>query len=84
MILCLLSAYEDARRKRVDGLNLVECTKINKPIYAIHNVVYSLNANESHIPYRESKLTYMLKDSLGGMSRILMITYLVMLLNFTL
>jgi hypothetical protein len=37
-----LSGYEDARRKGVDGLNLVECTKINKSIYAIHNVVYSL------------------------------------------
>jgi kinesin family protein 22 len=83
MILCLLSGYEDARRKSVDGLNLVESTKINKSIYAIHNVVYSLNANESHIPYRESKLTHMLKDSLGGMSRILMITCLVMVLNFT-
>ncbi|GMY39579.1 kinesin-like protein KIN-10C isoform X2 [Fagus crenata] len=71
-----LAGYEDARRKSVDGLNLVECTKINKSIYAIHNVVYSLNANESHIPYRESKLTHMLKDSLGGMSRILMITCL--------
>ncbi|KAK7831428.1 kinesin-like protein kin-10c, partial [Quercus suber] len=71
-----LAGYEDARRKSVDGLNLVESTKINRSIYAIHNVVYSLNANESHVPYRESKLTHMLKDSLGGLNRILMITCL--------
>ena len=83
MLYCLLSGYEDARRKSADGLNLVESTKINRSIYAIHNVVYSLNANESHVPYRESKLTHMLKDSLGGLNRILMITCLVMLLIFT-
>ncbi|KAM4069014.1 hypothetical protein ACB094_12G057000 [Castanea mollissima] len=71
-----LAGYEDARRKSTDGLNLVESTKINRSIYAIHNVVYSLNANESHVPYRESKLTHMLKDSLGGLNRILMITCL--------
>ncbi|XP_030925959.1 kinesin-like protein KIN-10C isoform X2 [Quercus lobata] len=71
-----LAGYEDARRKSADGLNLVESTKINRSIYAIHNVVYSLNANESHVPYRQSKLTHMLKDSLGGLNRILMITCL--------
>ncbi|GMY07203.1 kinesin-like protein KIN-10C isoform X2, partial [Fagus crenata] len=32
-----LAGYEDARRKSVDVLNLVESTKINKSIYAIHN-----------------------------------------------
>ena len=83
MLYCLLSGYEDARRKSADGLNFVESTKINRSIYAIHNVVYSLNANESHVPYRDSKLTHMLKDSLGGLNRILMITCLVMLLIFT-
>ncbi|XP_030949140.1 kinesin-like protein KIN-10C [Quercus lobata] len=71
-----LAGYEDARRKSADDLNLVESTKINRSIYAIHNVVYSLNANESHVPYWESKLTHMLKDSLGGLNRILMITCL--------
>uniref|UniRef100_A0A7N2N7B4 Kinesin motor domain-containing protein n=1 Tax=Quercus lobata TaxID=97700 RepID=A0A7N2N7B4_QUELO len=71
-----LAGYEDARRKSVDDLNLVESTKINRSIYAIHNVVYSLNANESHVPYWESKLTHMLKDSLGGLNRIIMITCL--------
>lgn len=71
-----LAGYEDARRKSVDGLNLVESTKINKSIYAVYNVVYSLNANENHVPYRESKVTHMLKDSLSGTNRILMITCL--------
>ncbi|XP_059462605.1 kinesin-like protein KIN-10C [Corylus avellana] len=71
-----LAGYKDARRKSVDSLNLVESTKLNKSIYAVYNVVYSLNVNENHVPYRESKLTRMLKDSLSGMNRILMITCL--------
>ncbi|CAK7337316.1 unnamed protein product [Dovyalis caffra] len=68
-----LAGYEDARRKGIDGNNLVESTRnINKSIHAIHNVVYSLKANETHVPYRESKITNMLQDSLGGACRILM------------
>ncbi|KAK4836867.1 hypothetical protein QYF36_000913 [Acer negundo] len=71
-----LAGYEDARRKNSEGLNLIEITKVNKSIYALHKVVTALNANENHVPYRESKLTRMLQDSLGGKSRILMLTCL--------
>ncbi|KAK0598683.1 hypothetical protein LWI29_036983 [Acer saccharum] len=71
-----LAGYEDARRKSSEGLNLIEITKVNKSIYALHKVVSALNANENHVPYRESKLTRMLQDSLGGKSRILMLTCL--------
>uniref|UniRef100_A0A2P2KYD5 Kinesin-like protein KIF22 isoform X3 n=1 Tax=Rhizophora mucronata TaxID=61149 RepID=A0A2P2KYD5_RHIMU len=71
-----LAGYEDARRKSSDGPNFVENTKINRSIYALQNVVCSLKANESHVPYRESKLTRLLQDSLGGTNRILMITCL--------
>ncbi|EOY23230.1 ATP binding microtubule motor family protein, putative isoform 1 [Theobroma cacao] len=71
-----LAGYEDARRKSTDGVNLLENNKINKSIYALQNVVYALNANESHVPYRESKLTRMLRDSLGGTNKILMVTCL--------
>ncbi|XP_061952401.1 kinesin-like protein KIN-10C isoform X6 [Populus nigra] len=72
-----LAGYQDARRKSIDGHNLVESTRnINKSIHAIHNVVYSLKANETHVPYRESKITTMLQDSLGGDGRILMVTCL--------
>ncbi|KAK8479470.1 hypothetical protein V6N12_058142 [Hibiscus sabdariffa] len=68
--------YEDGRRKSTGGVNLLENNIINKSIYALHNVVYALNANDSHVPYRESKLTRMLRDSLGGTNKILMITCL--------
>ncbi|KAE8733912.1 ATP binding microtubule motor family protein, putative isoform 2 [Hibiscus syriacus] len=71
-----LSGYEDVRKKGTGGVNLQESNIINKSIYALHNVVYALNANESHVPYRESKITRMLRDSLGGTNKILMITCL--------
>nr|KJB52768.1 hypothetical protein B456_008G275900 [Gossypium raimondii] len=71
-----LAGYEDAKRKSTGSDNLLENNKINKSIYALHNVVYALNANERYVPYRESKLTRILRDSLGGTSKILMITCL--------
>ncbi|XP_022734566.1 kinesin-like protein KIN-10C [Durio zibethinus] len=71
-----LAGYEDGRKKSTDGVILLDNNKINKSIYALQNVVYALNANESHVPYRESKLTRMLRDSLGGTNKILMVTCL--------
>ncbi|KAK9724645.1 hypothetical protein RND81_05G089200 [Saponaria officinalis] len=68
-----LASYEDSRRMSSDGLNLTETTRIKKSLNAVHNVLYALNAKD-RVPYRESKLTRMLQDSLGGSSRILMVT----------
>lgn len=55
----------------------MEATRINKSLYAVHNVLYALNAKEARVPYRESKLTRMLQDSLGGLSKIVMVTCMV-------
>ncbi|KAM7491605.1 hypothetical protein LguiA_034526 [Lonicera macranthoides] len=71
-----LAGYEDSKRNSIDGGNLVESTRINKSLYALQNVVYALNANESRVPYRESKLTRVLQDSLGGRNHVLMLTCL--------
>ncbi|KAH9677765.1 kinesin-like protein KIN-10C [Citrus sinensis] len=71
-----LAGYQDIRRKSTEGSIFVENTKVNKSIYTLFNVVYALNANESHVPYRESKLTRMLQESLGCKSKILMLTCL--------
>ncbi|KAK6936868.1 Kinesin motor domain [Dillenia turbinata] len=56
-------SYKDVRRKSSDGPNNTESAKINKSLYAIQNVIHALNANEGHIPYRESKVTRVLQDS---------------------
>ena len=51
-----------------------ESGSINKSLLALSKCIASLVSNKSkHIPYRESKLTRMLKDSLCGNSRIVMI-----------
>ncbi|CAN0902785.1 Kinesin-like protein KIN-10C [Linum grandiflorum] len=71
-----LAGYEDARRTTNKASNFSENAQINKSIHALFKVVYSLHANEAHVAYRESKLSRMLEDSLGGKSRILVVTCL--------
>ncbi|KAG7551696.1 Kinesin motor domain [Arabidopsis thaliana x Arabidopsis arenosa] len=70
-----MAGYEDSRKQN-SALAPLEIARINKSIYALQNVMYALNANESHVPYRESKLTRMLKDCLKGCNRTLLITCL--------
>ncbi|XP_056865461.1 kinesin-like protein KIN-10C isoform X3 [Raphanus sativus] len=70
-----MAGYEDSRKQNTD-LAPLEITRINKSIYSLQNVMYALNANESHVPYRESKLTRMLKDCLQGSNETLLITCL--------
>mmetsp|Transcript_44667 Transcript_44667/g.138125 ORF Transcript_44667/g.138125 Transcript_44667/m.138125 type:complete len:90 (+) Transcript_44667:3-272(+) len=50
-----------------------EAQNINKSLSALGDVIQSLVAKNPHTPYRNSKLTMMLKDSLGGDSKTLMI-----------
>jgi kinesin family protein 3/17 len=50
------------------GKRLEECKKINQSLSALGNVISALTEAKprSHIPYRDSKLTRLLEDSLGG------------------
>ncbi|PVU87946.1 hypothetical protein BB561_006106 [Smittium simulii] len=68
-----LAGSERQKTTRVSGLQLKEAANINKGLSALGKVINSLadNRNElkrSFINYRDSKLTYLLKDSLGGNS----------------
>ncbi|ERN07847.1 hypothetical protein AMTR_s00012p00201480 [Amborella trichopoda] len=71
-----LAGNEDNRRTCNEGIRLQESSKINKSLFALSNVIYALNCNEPRVPYRESKLTRILQDSLGRGSRAVMIACL--------
>ena len=73
-----LAGSERASNTKNRGLRLIEGANINKSLLALGNCINALyEANlkgvKSHIPYRDSKLTRLLKDSLGGNCRTVMI-----------
>ncbi|KAK4431479.1 Kinesin-like protein KIN-10C [Sesamum alatum] len=71
-----LAGYEDPKKSSRDGITPAESNRINKPLYALLNVVSAINGNEIRVPYRESKLTRILQDSLAGSSHVLLVTCL--------
>ncbi|XP_050808306.1 kinesin-like protein KIF22 [Gopherus flavomarginatus] len=66
--LCLidLAGSEDNRRTGNRGLRLKESGAINASLHVLSKVVDALNQGLSRVPYRDSKLTRLLQDSLGG------------------
>jgi len=55
------------QQSNVSGTALREACCINKSLFILSNVVKSLEKNTNfNINYRDSKLTMLLKDSLGG------------------
>ena len=64
-----LAGSERIRITGARGQRLAECKKINQSLGELSNVIASLTKKKStHIPYRNSKLTRLLEDSLGGNS----------------
>ena len=63
-----LAGSERVRVSGATGVRLEETKQINKSLSALGNVISALTEmkNRSHIPYRDSKLTRILEDSLGG------------------
>jgi len=68
-----LAGSERVKRSEVSGDHLKEAGHINKSLSALGNVMEALDRKASHVPYRDSKLTYLLQDSLGGNSRTMMV-----------
>jgi len=64
-----LAGSERVRKSNVEGDNLKEAGFINKSLSALGNVMEALDRKSSHVPYRDSKLTYLLQNALGGNSR---------------
>ncbi|KAJ3276220.1 hypothetical protein HDV01_005668 [Terramyces sp. JEL0728] len=65
-----LAGSEKVGKTGATGQTLEEAKKINKSLSALGMVINSLtDGKSSHIPYRDSKLTRILQESLGGNSR---------------
>jgi kinesin family protein 5 len=69
-----LAGSEKVRKSGVKGQTLEEAKKINLSLSCLGNVVHALTTNSEHIPYRNSKLTRILKDSLSGETNTSIIT----------
>ena len=72
-----LAGSERVENTKSEGQRLKEAGAINKSLSALGNVVNALSSGKRvHIPYRDSKLTHMLQDSIGGNSITMMICML--------
>lgn len=61
-----LAGSERAKKTGAKGATLQEGIKINLSLSVLGNVISALAEGGRHIPYRDSKLTRLLQDSLGG------------------
>lgn len=69
-----LAGSERQSKTNVVGEQMKEATKINLSLSTLGNVISALaDAKSTHVPYRNSKLTRILQDSLGGNSKTCMI-----------
>ncbi|PQQ14034.1 kinesin-like protein KIN-12E [Prunus yedoensis var. nudiflora] len=72
-----LAGSERQKSSGAEGERLKEATNINKSLSTLGLVIMNLvnisNGKSLHVPYRDSKLTFLLQDSLGGNSKTIII-----------
>jgi kinesin family protein 6/9 len=69
-----LAGSERTKKTGSSGVTLKEATFINKSLSFLEQVVIALSSqSRDHIPYRQSRLTNLLRDSLGGNCKTVMI-----------
>jgi len=77
-----LAGSERADKTEATGDRLKEAQHINKSLSALGDVISSLAQKSAHVPYRNSKLTQLLQDSLGMVFAIPLTTCDIVFLSF--
>ncbi|XP_074522267.1 kinesin-like protein KIFC3 isoform X2 [Halichoeres trimaculatus] len=67
-----LAGSERIAKSGAEGSRLREAQCINKSLSALGDVISALRGKHAHVPFRNSRLTYLLQDSLNGDSKTLM------------
>eukprot|EP00730_Choanoeca_flexa_P018551 TRINITY_DN9023_c0_g1_i3.p1 TRINITY_DN9023_c0_g1~~TRINITY_DN9023_c0_g1_i3.p1 ORF type:complete len:900 (+),score=263.76 TRINITY_DN9023_c0_g1_i3:174-2873(+) len=65
-----LAGSERVSKTEASGARLVEAAAINKSLSTLGQVFKALAVGSPHVPYRNSKLTHLLQDSLGGDAKV--------------
>jgi hypothetical protein len=70
-----LAGSENTDKSQVKGQQMKEAAAINKSLSQLSLVIHALTKHDTHIPYRDSQLTYLLRDSLGGNAKTLLLLH---------
>lgn len=71
-----LAGSERVARSEATGDRLKEAQHINKSLSALGDVIAALLEKRAHVPFRNSQLTRLLSDSLGGNSKVVLLAHL--------
>ncbi|CAM9276390.1 unnamed protein product [Pylaiella littoralis] len=67
-----LAGSERISKTDATGDRLREAQNINRSLSALGDVIAALGAGKGHVPFRNSKLTFVLQDALSGKSKVMM------------
>ena len=73
---CLSLGSERVGRSEATGDRLREAQHINKSLAALGDVMAALANKDRHVPFRNSKLTQLLQDSLQGQAKAMMFMHI--------